>query len=212
MHIVVDHYTKVLRGATVLDDVCLTLEEGRIYGLKGKNGSGKTMLLRALCGLIRPTRGRVLIDGKALETGHFSPETGVLIESPSFVGSYTGFENLREISLIQHKISSQEVEDALEKVGLDPTDRRRVRTYSLGMRQRLGIACAIMEHPQLLLLDEPVNALDEEGVSRVRALLASERDRGATVVVACHDSAEIESLFDDTLLMSEGRVTRGVAK
>ena len=199
-------YTKTLQGVTVLDKVNLTLESGKIYGVKGKNGSGKTMLLRALAGLIYPTAGSLLIDGRPLEKGHFPPSVGVLIETPSFVPNRTGLSNLLEISEIKGLISDQTVARALQAVGLDPKDRRPVRKYSLGMRQRLGIACAIMERPSLLLLDEPVNALDPAGVKMACRLFAGARRHGAIVVIACHDSEELEGLFDERIDLSDGRI------
>ena len=199
-------YTKTLQGVTVLDKVNLTLESEKIYGIKGKNGSGKTMLLRALAGLIYPTAGSLLIDGKPLEKGHFPPSVGVLIETPSFVPNRTGLSNLLEISEIKGLISDQTVARALQAVGLDPKDRRPVRKYSLGMRQRLGIACAIMERPSLLLLDEPVNALDPAGVEMACRLFADARRHGAIVVIACHDSEELERLFDERIDLSDGRI------
>ena len=198
-------YTKTLQGVTVLDKVNLTLESGKIYGVKGKNGSGKTMLLRALAGLIYPTAGSLLIDGKPLEKGHFPPSAGVLIETPSFVPNRTGL-SLLEISEIKGLISDQTVARALQAVGLDPKDRRPVRKYSLGMRQRLGIACAIMERPSLLLLDEPVNALDPAGVEMACRLFADARRHGAIAVIACHDSEELEGLFDERIDLSDGRI------
>ncbi len=199
-------YTKTLQGVTVLDKVNLALESGKIYGVKGKNGSGKTMLLRALAGLIYPTAGSLLIDGKPLEKGHFPPSVGVLIETPSFVPNRTGLSNLLEISEIKGLISDQTVARALQAVGLDPKDRRPVRKYSLGMRQRLGIACAIMERPSLLLLDEPVNALDPAGVEMACRLFADARRHDAIVVIACHDSEELEELFDERIDLSDGRI------
>ena len=199
-------YTKTLQGVTVLDKVNLALESGKIYGVKGKNGSGKTMLLRALAGLIYPTAGSLLIDGKPLEKGHFPPSVGVLIETPSFVPNRTGLSNLLEISEIKGLISDQTVARALQAVGLDPKDRRPVRKYSLGMRQRLGIACAVMERPSLLLLDEPVNALDPAGVEMACRLFADARRHDAIVVIACHDSEELEELFDERIDLSDGRI------
>ena len=199
-------YTKIIQGVTVLDKLNLTLESGKIYGIKGKNGSGKTMLLRALAGLIYPTAGSLLIDGTPLEKGHFPPSVGVLIETPSFVPNRTGLSNLLEISEIKGLISDQTVARALQAVGLDPKDPRPVRKYSLGMRQRLGIACAVMERPSLLLLDEPVNALDPAGVEMACRLFDGTRRHSAIVVIACHDSEELEGLFDERIDLSDGRI------
>ena len=199
-------YCKTIARVPVLDHINVRLEDGRIYGLKGKNGSGKTMLLRAMCGLIRPTSGQLLIDGEPLPRGRFPQGIGVLIENPEFLPGYTCRENLMGLARINNKIDEDEVDEALASVGLNPGDRRPVRACSLGMRQRLGIAAALMESPKLILLDEPVNALDPEGVALVAGLLQKARSRGALVVVACHDSGEIEGLFDQTFLMAEGRL------
>lgn len=206
MRIEMTSYSKEIQGTTVLDNVTLSLEGGRIYGLKGKNGSGKTMLLRALCGLIHPTSGQLSIDSQPLRRGHFPQSVGVLIENPTFMSAYSGLRNLWELSLIRGVISDNDVREAMTSIGLDPNDPRPVRKYSLGMRQRLGVACAVMEHPDLLLLDEPVNALDPSGVELACNLFARERERGALVVIACHDSTEVEGLFDETFLMEEGRL------
>ena len=188
-------YCKTIARVPVLDHINVRFEDGRIYGLKGKNGSGKTMLLRAMCGLIRPTSGQLLIDGEPLPRGRFPQSTGVLIENPEFLPGYTCRENLMGLARINNKIDKDEVDEALASVGLNPGDGRPVRACSLGMRQRLGIAAALMESPKLIMLDEPVNGL-----------LQNARSRGALVVVACHDSGEIEGLFDQTFLMVEGRL------
>lgn len=199
-------YCKTIARAPVLDHINVRFEDGRIYGLKGKNGSGKTMLLRAMCGLIRPTSGQLLIDGEPLPRGRFPQSVGVLIENPEFLPGYICRENLMGLARINNKINEDEVDEALASVGLNPGDERPVRACSLGMRQRLGIAAALMESPKLILLDEPVNALDPEGVALAAGLLQNARSRGALVVVACHDSGEIEGLFDQTFLMAEGRL------
>lgn len=204
MHVELEHYTKVIRGVTVLDNISASFCSGRIYGLKGKNGSGKTMLLRAISGLIHPTSGTVTIDGQRLKPGAFPPSIGILIENPVFRGNLSAYKNLWEIAQIRGVVNEQDVLGAIAAVGLDPHEGKPVRTYSLGMRQRLGIACALMEHPQLILLDEPVNALDDAGTLRIRRLLLDERERGALIVIACHDSPEIEGIFDQTLRMAEG--------
>lgn len=197
---------KTIKGIAVLDGVDLAPEGGRVYGLRGKNGSGKTMLMRAMAGLIRPTSGEIDIDGRALNAGEFPPSVGIMIENPAFVGKYTGMRNLQLLARIRNVIGDEEIERALCDVGLDPRDKRSFKKYSLGMKQRLGIACAVMERPALLLLDEPLNALDPTGVELVRTLVARERDRGALIVVACHDAEELDLLADEVFLMAEGRI------
>lgn len=198
---------KIIRKASVLSNINLTLEGGNIYGLYGKNGCGKTMLLRALAGLIIPTEGHVVIDGKILRRDIDFPESiGVMIENPWFFPQYTGFENLRLLARIQNKINNQDIRNTLHRVGLDPEDHRKVRKYSLGMKQRLGIASAVMEDPDLLLLDEPFNAIDESGVPEICAVLQDFRARGKLVVLASHDREELESLSDKIMYMKDGRI------
>ena len=206
MKVQVNDVTKTIKGATVLDSITLSLEGGRVYGLRGKNGSGKTMLMRAIAGLIRPTVGKVIIDGHPLSRGEFPPNTGIMIENPAFVGKYTGFRNLKYLAGIRNIIDAEEIERVLTAVGLDPQDKRTFRKYSLGMKQRLGIAGAIMEAPELLLLDEPTNALDPSGVEMVQKIVEQQKQRGALVVMACHDTHELDELADEIYLMAEGRI------
>lgn len=206
MRIELDSVTKEMKGTRVLDGVSLALEGGRAYGLRGKNGSGKTMLLRAMAGLVRPTAGTVLVGGEALPPGRFPPSIGVLIENPAFIPQYTGFKNLWYLARIRGELSPEDVRLTLARIGLDPADRRPFRKYSLGMKQRLGIACAVMEKPDLVLLDEPTNALDPSGVEMAKRIIREERDRGALVVVACHDREELDSFADEVFVMAEGRI------
>lgn len=208
MYIEVKNVSKTIKGARVLDDVSLKLEGGRVYGLKGKNGSGKTMLMRAMCGLIKPSSGVVDINGRVLgKEISFPPSIGVLIENPAFLSKYTGFKNLKILAGIQNKIDDEKIRQTLKSVGLDPDDKRTYRKYSLGMKQRLGIACAVMENPDIILLDEPINALDENGVLLVRGLLREAKERGAVIVVACHDTEELELLADEIFVLYEGKIT-----
>ncbi len=207
MRIEVSHYTKVIKGVTVLDDVNLAFEPGTCYGLRGKNGSGKTMLLRAIAGLLFPTSGGVFVNGKKLGKDiDFPASVGLLIETPSFLPRYTGFKNLQLLAGLRGIASDDDIAEALRRVGLDPGDKRVFRKYSLGMQQRLGIACAIMEHPDLILLDEPINALDPSGVACVETIVGEEKERGAIVVVACHDAEELDLLADEIFVMAEGRL------
>ncbi len=203
----IKNYTKVIRGAAVLKNINLTLESGKIYGLWGKNGSGKTMLMRAICGLILPTEGYVSIDGERLGGKNSFPKSvGALIENPAFLDSKTGLENLLLLAEIKGEATKDDVSEALEKVGLEPHDRRKYRKYSLGMKQRLGIAAAIMENPQILLLDEPFNALDPSGVETAAEIIKEFKEKGATVVIACHDRDEIENLADEIIRLDRGEI------
>ena len=209
MEIIVKSATKYIKKALILDDVNIQLTGGKIYGLKGPNGSGKTMLMRLLSGLIRPTSGEVWIDGKKLGKDMDFPESvGLLIENPAFLPNYTGYENLELLAQIRGKIGAEEICQSLLEVGLDPHDPRKYRKYSLGMKQRLGIAAAIMEKPDLLIVDEPTNALDDSGVEQICTILRRERERGALVVIACHDSRLLEILSDEIYKIYEGKVTK----
>jgi ABC-2 type transport system ATP-binding protein len=209
MEIIVKSATKYIKKALILDDVNIQLTGGKIYGLKGPNGSGKTMLMRLLCGSIRPTSGEVWIDGKKLGKDMDFPESvGLLIENPAFLPNYTGYENLELLAQIRGKIGAEQICQSLLEVGLDPDDPRKYRKYSLGMKQRLGIAAAIMEKPDLLIVDEPTNALDDSGVEQICTILRRERERGALVVIACHDSLLLETLSDEIYKIYEGKVTK----
>lgn len=207
MRIVIENLSKDIKKVPVLTDINIEFEGGYVYGLKGKNGSGKTMLMRAVCGLIRPTKGRILIDDKELGKDISFPESiGVLIENPAFIDSYTGFKNLKVLASIKGKVSDEEIRDTLKQVGLDSDDKRTFRKYSLGMKQRLGIAAAIMENPDIVILDEPINALDESGAKQVRDILSDRKAKGALIIIACHDTEELEYLCDKIYTISEGKI------
>lgn len=207
MYVELKNISKVIRGTTVLERINLRFEGGKVYGLQGKNGCGKTMLMRAICGLIRPTTGTVDINGKVLWKDISFPESiGTLIENPSFIDGYTGYNNLKLLAGIKGKIGDGEIRDALTRVGLDPDDKRKYRKYSLGMKQKLGIACAFMEYPDIVILDEPINAIDREGVQLVRNILDDLKKKGKIVIIACHDADEMEVLADVILVMENGRI------
>ena len=208
MSIIFENVTKTIRGKTVLQGVTLSMEAGRVTGLRGINGSGKTMLLRLLAGLIHPTEGRITIDGKTLGTDmEFPPSMGLLIEKPAFLGQYTGAENLEMLASLHQNVTKEDVRALLEKVGLAADGDTKYRKYSLGMKQRLGIAGAILGEPELLLLDEPTNALDTKGVELLRSIIQEERQRGAAIVVACHDAAFLESVSDEIYCLENGQLT-----
>ena len=208
MSIIFFFFSKTIRGKTVLQGVTLSMEAGRVTGLRGINGSGKTMLLRLLAGLIHPTEGRITIDGKTLGTDmEFPPSMGLLIENPAFLGQYTGAENLEMLASLHQNVTKEDVRALLEKVGLAADGDTKYRKYSLGMKQRLGIAGAILGEPELLLLDEPTNALDTKGVELLRSIIQEERQRGAAIVVACHDAAFLESVSDEIYCLENGQLT-----
>ena len=208
MYIEIDDLTKVIDRHKVLDKVSIKLEKGKIYGIKGKNGSGKTMLLRAICGLIKPTEGEVRVGEKVIGKDAAFPESvGVLIENPGFIPSFSGYENLKMLADIKKLIGKEDIEAVMEKVGLEKACfKKKYRTYSLGMKQMLGIAAAIMEKPDLILLDEPTNALDEESVRKLLDILREEKGRGACIVLASHDMEELTLLSDIIFIMEEGRL------
>ena len=210
MKIEIKNYTKEIQKNIVLNNISLTLsndEGGRVYGLQGINGSGKTMLMRAICGLILPTEGYVAIDGKKIgEEISFPPDTGLLIENPAFINEFTGFKNLKLVAEIKNKITAESIENAISAVGLDPKDRRSFRKYSLGMKQRLGIAAAIMEDPELVILDEPFNALDTDGVSLISNIIMNLKERGKLIILACHDRTLLETVADEIVPMENGQI------
>jgi len=209
MYIEVNNLTKIISGNTILNNINLRMEQGKIYGLKGKNGSGKTMFMRAICGLILPTEGQVVIDGKVLGKDiSFPPSLGALIESPGFIGSYSAYKNLKILADIQGKIGEERIRESISLVGLDPDDRKKFRKYSLGMKQKLGIAAAIMENPEIIILDEPINALDEKSVDIVRDILRKHRDDGALILISCHDSEELEYLSDEIFIVESGNIKK----
>lgn len=206
-YIEVKNLKKIIKGNIILDDININLNRGRIYGFKGKNGSGKTMLFRAICGLIRQTEGEITINGKVLGKQMSFPEkTGVLIEYPGFLAGYTGFGNLKILADINKKIGDREIKEAIEKVGLDPEDKRKFRKYSLGMKQRLGIAQAIMENPDLIILDEPTNALDVDGVELINDIIMDLKKQNKLVLIANHDKEELEEIADEIFTIGQGRI------
>lgn len=203
----VEGLSKEFRGEMILQDVNITLERGKIYGLVGMNGSGKTVFMKCLCGFLKPTTGKVTVDGK--EVGKeidFPQDLGLMIETPGFIPYMSGKSNLKNLALIRNQIGNYEIEEALRSVGLDPNLKKHVSKYSLGMRQRLGIAQAIMEKPRLLILDEPFNGLDVQGVKDIRELLMSLQKQGVTILLASHYDEDIRTLCEEVYLVREHRI------
>lgn len=204
----IKNVTKIIKHNTVIDNVSLTVNSGKITGLKGVNGSGKTMLMRLVSGLILPTSGEIIIDGETLGKDITFPRSiGTLIENPAFLDNYSGFQNLKLLASIQGKISDEEIREAIIAVELNPDDKKKFRKYSLGMKQRLGIAAAVMEHPDIIILDEPTNALDSDGVQMVKRILQKEKARGALILIPCHDLDILKELSDVIYLMNVGRLS-----
>ena len=211
MKIEIRNVTKVIKKTKVIDNVDITFEGGKIYGLSGKNGCGKTMLMRLISGLIYPTEGEVVIDGKILgKDCSFPKSIGLLIENPAFLEEYTAYENLRMLNGVGgNRLDKEEILSLITSVGLDPHDSRKYYKFSLGMRQRLGIAAAIMGKPDVILLDEPINAIDEDGVSEIRDLIRSLSGEDRIIIIACHDKEEMEYMADEIIYMKDGKIVKG---
>lgn len=189
----------------LLDHVSYQCEHGKIHGIVGRNGSGKTLLMKCICGFIRPNEGHIYVRDKEIGKDiDFTPDTGIIIETPGFIPYYSGYRNLKVLAAINNRISRKDIENAMYQVGLDPTMKKRVATYSLGMRQRLGIAQAIMEDPSLIILDEPFNGLDKHGVAEIRELLLDLKAAGKTILLASHNDEDIRILCDHVYEMDGG--------
>lgn len=201
----VQNVVKRFRDQVVLKNVSVSFEKGKIHGIVGRNGSGKTVLFKCICGLMHPEEGVILVNGKRVGRDVDMPEDiGAIIEAPGFLPNYSGYKNLRFLANIRRKIGKEEILNVLKTVGLDPESRKHVGKYSLGMRQRLGIAQAIMEDPEILILDEPMNGLDNVGVQDIRALLLELKAQGKTILLASHNHEDIAALCDTVHEMDGG--------
>ena len=206
-YISVNHVTKKFKEATVLRDVNVEFNKGEIHGLIGRNGSGKTMLMKCICRLVPITSGTIIINQKQIGKDIQIPDNiGAIIETPGFLPSYSGYHNLLFLSKIKGIISRDQIKQSIRKVGLNPEDKKPVGKYSLGMRQRLGLAQAKMENPELLILDEPMNGLDKEGVSDMRTLLLELKRQGKTIILASHSAEDIDVLCDGVSEMEHGKL------
>ena len=190
----------------VLHHINVNFASGKIHGIIGRNGSGKTLLMKCICGFIRPNEGHIYVRDKEIGKDiDFTPDTGIIIETPGFIPYYSGYRNLKVLAAINNRISRKDIENAMYQVGLDPTMKKRVATYSLGMRQRLGIAQAIMEDPSLIILDEPFNGLDKHGVEEMREYFLSLKKKGKTILLTSHNTEDIEYLCDTVVEMDHGK-------
>lgn len=204
----VKNVSLTLQKNPILNEINIIFERGKIHGLIGRNGSGKTMLMKCICGFVKPTAGMVFVDGKQIgKDCDFPSDTGIIIETPGFIPYYSGYKNLKLLADLRRKISGNDVKNAMKKVGLDPELKRPVRKYSLGMRQRLGLAQAIMENPRLLILDEPMNGLDKDGVCDVREYLLELKSQGKTILIASHSAEDIDVLCDTVCEMDKGKMS-----
>lgn len=183
------------------------MKGGTVYGLQGKNGSGKTMLMRAISGLIRPTSGRIVINGEQLHKNISIPRSiGLLLENPSLLPEYDASQNLKLLAKMQGGVPEEEIRQLIRDVGLEDAGHKKVEKYSLGMKQRLGIAAAILGSPDIILLDEPINAIDGEGVEEIRSLILSLKNEKRIIIVACHDKEEMNLLADEIVHLRDGRI------
>ena len=207
--ITVKNLTKKFKEATVLDNINIDFEAGKVHGLIGRNGSGKTMLMKCICGIVPYKIGEIRVNDKIIGKDIDIPSNvGVIIETPGFLPNYSGFNNLKFLAKISNKIGKDEIKNAIKSVGLNPDDKKHVGKYSLGMRQRLGLAQAIMEDPDLLILDEPMNGLDKDGVKDMRQYLLDLKAQGKTILIASHSAEDIDVLCDTVCEMDKGKLEK----
>ncbi len=207
MSIQCTHVTKKYGNQTVLNDVTVSFEDGKIHGLVGRNGSGKTMLMKCICGYVRPDQGCVTVNEQQVGADiEFPPSMGLMLETPGFLPQFSGRFNLSMLYAIRNRSNPKAIRKAMETVGLEPDSRKHVGHYSLGMRQRLGIAQALMESSDLLILDEPFNGLDEAGVHDIRSLLIKLREEGKTIILSSHYAQDIDMLCDTVHEMTSGTI------
>lgn len=205
----VENVSLKIKKDMILRNINVEFDDGKIHGIIGRNGSGKTMLMKCICGFIRPTEGEITVAGKRIGIDCDFPESiGVIIETPEFIPYYSGFKNLKLLADINGKITDGDIQRSIELVGLDPNLKKSVKKYSLGMRQRLGLAQAIMENPDLLILDEPMNGLDKDGVGEMRKYLLDLKEQGKTILIASHSAEDIDVLCDTVVEMDKGKMEK----
>lgn len=203
----IENLNKQFKNQLVLNNINVKFSNGHIYGIIGRNGSGKTVLLKCICGLTRLTSGRIILDGKVVGKDMEIPDNiGAIIETPGFIKSFSGYDNLKYLASVRKMIGKEEIVSAMEKAGLDPAMKKHVGKYSLGMRQRLGIAQAIMEKPDILILDEPTNGLDKKGVEEFRNLILAFKQEGKTIILASHNAEDVRLLCDNVSELDGGKL------
>lgn len=198
MYLEITNLNKEIGKTMILQNINMQMEQGEIYGLMGINGSGKTMIMRCMCGLVRPTNGSVKINGKELGKDIDFPQSlGALIENPGFIEHYSAIDNMKALASIRKKAGELEIKELLQRVGLDDKDKKKVKKYSLGMRQKLGIAMALLEDPDMIILDEPFNALDEKSVEIVKQIILDAKKRNKLIIISCHNKDDLNQLSDE---------------
>lgn len=204
----IKNLNKEISGTVILDNINLNIEEGKSYGIIGANGSGKSMLFKAICGLIKATSGEIIVLDKKIHKGQLPENIGVIIEKPGFLPHYSGFKNLKMLASINNVVDDEDIRKVISLVGLSPDDEKPIQKYSLGMKQRLGIAQALMEKPKILLLDEPMNGLDEDGVEEIRKILMDLNKQNVTLIMTSHNKEDIEALCQEVYKMSSGKLNK----
>lgn len=206
--IILKDVCKVFKENVVLNKISVSFERNRIHGLIGRNGSGKTLLLKCICGFIPVTSGEIIVNGKYIGKDIDVPnDVGIIIENPGFLPNYSAYKNLKFLASVNNLVTKEDIKAAIRRVGLDPENKKWVGKYSLGMRQRLGIAQAIMEKPKILLLDEPMNGIDKHGIVEMRNLLCNLRNEGITIIMASHNSEDIDMLCDRVYEVEDGKLS-----
>ncbi len=209
MAICVENACKTLGGQRILNDITVNFEKGKAYGIVGRNGSGKSMLFQAICGFLTLDRGRVTVGGRVVGRDvDFPQEVGFIINAPGFIESFSGLANLEMLASLRGRIGREDIQRTMLRVGLDPKEPKAVRKYSTGMRQRLALAQALMEEPDILILDEPMNGIDREGVEDVLAVLTEEKAKKTTILLSSHIPGDVESVADEVFLMEKGCLSR----
>lgn len=203
----VNHLNLSIKGKCILDDITFSMQSGQIYGLSGRNGSGKTMLLKCVCGYLKPSSGEVLIDGTRFDNNEkIKQKIGIIIENPGFLEEYTAYYNLKILSTIGKKLTKEEIYAIMAKVGLKGVEKQKVKKYSLGMKQRLAFAQAIMENQDFLVLDEPTNGIDKDGLQMIRSVLLDMKSKGKIVLLASHNKEDIQLLCDEIYKIEDGLI------
>ena len=205
----IKEFDKFFGELQVLKDINMEMEKGKIYGIVGRNGSGKTVLMKCICGFMTVDQGSIIVQGKEVGVDIDMPDNlGIIIETPGFLMNYSGYNNLNFLYTIKNKPNRKKIEEIIRTVGLDPKSKKHVGKYSLGMRQRLGIAQALMENPEILILDEPMNGLDNQGVEDIRKILLEQKEQGKTILIASHNREDIDILCDHVWQMDKGIATQ----